>query len=85
MNFKSAREATTYVQYIKKHWKSSKYQRGIPYRRDIYKPLNRTSSRIAIVAAASGLAQEKSQNVALESKITERKFFFNDQSKHFIK
>ena len=30
----------------------------VPYRRDIYEPLNRTSSRIVRVAAASGLAQE---------------------------
>ena len=30
----------------------------LPYRRDIYKPLNRTSSQIVRVAAASGLAQE---------------------------
>ena len=30
----------------------------IPYRLNIYEPLNRTSSRIVQVAAASGVAQE---------------------------
>ena len=32
--------------------------KDIPYRRDIYKPLNRASSRIVRVAAANGLAQD---------------------------
>ena len=33
-------------------------QRHLPYRRDIYEPLNRKSSRIVRVAAASGMAKE---------------------------
>ena len=30
----------------------------VPYRRDVYEPLNRTSSRIVRVAASSGVAQQ---------------------------
>ena len=36
----------------------SKISTFIPYRRDMYEPLKRTSSQIVRVAAASGLAQE---------------------------
>ena len=35
-----------------------KFVHYIPYRRKIYEPLNRTSSQIVRVAAASGIADE---------------------------
>ena len=43
------------------------YQQELPYRLDIYEPLNITSSRIVRVVAASGLAQEF--RIVLQTKV----------------
>ena len=53
-----ARNCLIKAEYLLTKRSKRNYLKDIPYRLDIYELLNRTSSRIVRVAAASGLAQE---------------------------
>ena len=57
MNFFTNGFRTELRKYVFYNIMHMSYLRSLPYRLDIYEPLNRTSPRIVRVAAASGLTQ----------------------------